>query len=82
MTCLCKKELQQMTHNFMHYVCHQVYNDLGSEDMYRPTLGDSEKLPFPRRLATNRPTDSKGQETRADGHIWLPLGKTDSQIQT
>lgn len=55
------------------YCHHQTYNDLGKDNMPRPTLGGSE-WPYPRRLATHTASqgpDGKGVEPNVK-QPWLP----------
>lgn len=55
----------------------QTYNDLGNASDFRPALGGTKALPYPRRLATNRGDDSRGSEyPPAKGEKpWLPYGE-------
>ncbi len=55
----------------------QTYNDLGNATDFRPALGGTKALPYPRRLATNRGDDSRGSEyppPKGDT-MWLPYGE-------
>jgi hypothetical protein len=52
----------------------QAYNDLGNSNNIRPTLGGGPALPYPRRLATNRPEVDGAEVPPLKGKAWLPHG--------